>query len=134
MNYFLDTNIIIYFLNDNQNFQVGKNFEKINSSQILIPSIVEAELLYGAQKSKKREFTLNKLEEFLINFRKVPFDSDAAVYYAIIRFLLESKGKLIGTNDLLIAATVLANDGILVTNNVKEFSRVPNLKIENWLE
>jgi tRNA(fMet)-specific endonuclease VapC len=99
---------------------------------IKIPAIVQAELLLGAHKSKNPANTLEKVRLFLIPFETVAFDSACSEAYAQLRAQLESQGKTIGPNDLLIAATALAHDGILVTNNYKEFKRVPNLKLENW--
>ena len=65
-------------------------------------------------------------------FEKVSFTDSAAMIYGKIRHLLEKEGRLIGPNDLLIAATVMADEGVLVTNNTKEFERIPNLRLENW--
>ena len=96
---------------------------------IKISSIVEGELLLGAQKSNHPEKNRYDVESFLCNFEIVPFASRDARLYAQIRADLEHKGKVIGPNDLLNAATALAHDGILVTNNVKEFKRVPRLRL-----
>jgi tRNA(fMet)-specific endonuclease VapC len=76
---------------------------------------------------------LEKVNRFLEPFDIVPFSDGATSTYASIRATLESRGNIIGPNDLLIAATVLSYNGILVTNNVREFGRVPDLKIENWV-
>ncbi|BDA77851.1 nucleic acid-binding protein [Leptospira kobayashii] len=132
MNYFLDTNICIYFLKGKSQ-NIESNIKKLNPSRIKIPSIVKAELLLGVLKSsdkrKNRDIVLNFLDPFeIIGFN----DLDSEIY-AELRTDLESKGLPIGPNDLIIASTVLSSNGILVTNNEKEFSRVANLKIENWL-
>ena len=74
------------------------------------------------------------LYEFMLPFEVLPFDSKCAHIYARIRGELEMTGKVIGPNDLLIAATALANSAVLVTNNVDEFKRVPGLSIESWYE
>lgn len=131
--YYLDTNTCIYFLNGR--YPVLK--EKLMSTppgQIFIPSFVKAELLFGAAKSNKRKINLEKIDNFLFPFEIKSFNDQTSYVYAEIRFVLEKKGTLIGPNDLLIASIVKFNEGILVTKNVKEFSRVKNLKIEDWTE
>lgn len=133
MKYYLDTNICIYFLKGiNENIR-SRLLEK-HPDDIKICSIVKAELLYGAEKSIKKEENLKNIGEFLFPFQIVPFGENDSYSYAKIRSDLEKEGRIIGPNDLLIASTVLKNDGILITNNVKEFERVKNLKIENWTE
>ncbi len=76
--------------------------------------------------------TEQKVTEFLLPFTIIPFDDEASLIYSEIRGSLEKKGQIIGPNDFILASTVLANDGILVTNNVEEFKRIKELKIENW--
>ena len=133
MNYFLDTNICIYFLKGiSENIRI-RLLEK-HPDEIRICSIVQAELLYGAEKSIRREENLKNIQNFLFPLKITPFGENEAKSYSIIRAELEKEGNIIGPNDLIIAATVLENDGILITNNVKEFGRVRNLKIENWTE
>ena len=133
MKYYLDTNICIYFLKgENENIRI-RLFEK-HPDEIKISSIVKAELLFGAEKSIKKEQNLKKMNEFIFPFEIVSFGEKEAIFYSKIRAKLETEGRIIGPNDLLIAATVLANDGTLITNNVDEFKRVENLKIENWIE
>ncbi len=131
--WFLNTNICIYFLNGT-NSTVRDRLLSTAPVDIAIPAIVKAELLFGASKSKHRAIVSEKLNQFLGIFEIVPFGDEATSVYADIRATLETKGSPIGPNDLLIAATVLYHNGILVTNNVREFSRVPGLKIENWAE
>ena len=94
--------------------------------------MVAAELIYGAEKSLKREYNLEKVTLFLSLFEIVPFDASAAQLYGAIRCSLERVGEIIGGNDLVIAATVLASNGTLVTNNTGEFSRVSGLQVEDW--
>ncbi len=133
MSYFLDTNICIYFLKGS--FPVLK--EKLLShspKEIFIPSIVKAELFYGAQKSLNKKENLKKLELFLAPFTITPFGDKESVIYGNIRANLERRGLSIGSNDLIIASIVVANNGILVTKNIKEFSRIKGLKIEDWIE
>jgi tRNA(fMet)-specific endonuclease VapC len=102
-------------------------------ADIKIASMVKAELLYGAEKSKKKEENFEKVKKFLLPFEIIPFDDKATVEYSVIRANMERTGIVIGPNDLIIAATVLSHEGILVTNNEKEFRRVPGLTVENWL-
>ena len=131
MNYFLDTNTCIYFLNGKFD-AVRKHLQSTTPNNIKIPAIVKAELLFGAQKSKKKEDNTHKVGAFLLPYDIIPFSDAAAVAYSHIRYEMERAGKPIGPNDLLIASIVLAEKGILVTNNVSEFKRVPNLEITDW--
>ncbi len=133
MKYYLDTNICIYFLKG-MNENIRRRLLEKHPDDIRICSIVKAELLYGAEKSIKKEENLKNIEEFLFPFQIIPFGENDSNSYSRIRAELEKEGRIIGPNDLLIASTVLENDGILITNNVKEFERVKNLKIENWTE
>lgn len=99
-----------------------------------VPSVVEAELLLGAEKSTRVEENRLLVEQFLLPFEIVSFDSGSAREYATIRAQLESKGQLIGPNDMLIAATARSRNATLVTRNTREFKRVPGLKLEEWAE
>jgi Predicted nucleic acid-binding protein, contains PIN domain len=133
MKYFLDTNICIYILKG----MYPSVFNKLvshNPSEIKIPAIVKAELIYGAEKSVKQEKNLEMIKNFLLPFEIVPFEDTASVWYGKTRASLEKNGTPIGPNDLIIAATVLDKQGVFVTNNVKEFSRINQLNIENWVE
>lgn len=130
--WFLDTNTCIYFLNGTHS-SVRDRLLSTPPVDISIPAIVKAELLVGASKSNQHDVVLEKVNRFLEPFDIVPFDDGATLIYASIRATLESQGNIIGPNDLLIAATVLYHNGILVTNNVREFGRVPGLKLENWV-
>ena len=132
MNYFLDTNICIYLLNRSSEKLVEKILS-ISPDKIKVPSIVKAELLYGAEKSKKKKKNIDKVERFLSAIQILPFDELSSVPYSKIRAKLELSGNMIEPNDLLIASIVIANNGTLVTNNLKEFRRVPNLKVANWI-
>ncbi|MCL2042521.1 MAG: type II toxin-antitoxin system VapC family toxin [Treponema sp.] len=131
MTYFLDTNICIYYLN-NSNPNLSKKLKKMPTTSIQIPSIVAAELLYGAEKSVKRENNIQLINTFLSVFEIINFDEKAAGYYAAIRAELERRGQMIGSNDIIIAATTLACNATLVTHNTGEFSRIKKLKIEDW--
>jgi tRNA(fMet)-specific endonuclease VapC len=131
MKYFLDTNILIYYFNGKFH-NIRMKLGEISQTDIFIPSVVATELFLGALKSARKEYNYARYQAFLEHFRIVPFDFLAAGCYAEIRAELENGRKSIGWNDLLIAATVKANDGILVTNNTQEFSRVPGLTLEDW--
>jgi tRNA(fMet)-specific endonuclease VapC len=128
--YVMDTNTLIYFFKG-----MGKVPEKlleVSPKEIGIPSVVLYELEYGIAKSsspRKRQAQLKELSSLV---KILPFDGDAAKLSAAVRATLEKKGAPIGAHDVLIAGTALANQGILVTNNTKEFSRVPKLKLDNW--
>ncbi|MDO4961378.1 MAG: type II toxin-antitoxin system VapC family toxin [Eubacteriales bacterium] len=129
--YYLDTNTCIYFLNGKYP-AVREHLLSIDPAEICIPAIVKSELLTGAYKSNQKSRVLAKLDVFLRQFECESFTGDMAYSYADIRSELEQKGKTIGPNDLMIAATVVSRDGILVTHNLGEFKRVPGLKLEDW--
>jgi tRNA(fMet)-specific endonuclease VapC len=131
MHYFLDTNICIYYLKGLYPSLLDR-MQAHSVAEIKIASLVKAELLYGAAKSKKKEDNTRKAEIFLFPFEVIPFGDKAAEIYAQIRADLAEKGTPIGPNDLIIAATVLANSGILITNNEHEFKRISGLAMENW--
>ncbi len=132
MTYILDTNIISYIIK-NQDYALIDKFEKLSkNNSIVVSSITVAELYYGVRKksSQKLEALVN---EFLLPLQRLAFDEKAAYEYGNIRAELELKGKIIGPNDLLIAAHARSLDAVLITNNTKEFQRVENLVIENWV-
>ena len=131
--YFLDTNTCIYFLNGTYE-SIKKKILDTSPVEIRIPSVVKAELLLGAYKSKKKDSNLEKLEAFIQPFEVTPFDDQVSYEYASIRKVTEETGKLVGPNDLLIAAIVKFHQGIIVTNNISEFSVVQGLQIENWVK
>jgi len=133
LTFFLDTDICIYFLKGKYKGIMNK-LKTLHHSEIKIPSIVKAELLFGAEKSIKKNENKKKLQKFLAPYQIISFDDSASQIYAMVRADLEKKGKMIGHNDLIITSTVIANNGILVTNNQKEFSRIKKIKTENWIE
>ena len=131
--YYLDTNICIFHMRH----PFGILADRINSiepERIKIPAIVKGELLVGAEKSKRRKETLLETLAFCMPYEIVRFDNSILRTYARIRAALELSGQKIGYNDTLIAATVLAKNGILVTNNVKEFGRIDGLNLEEWTQ
>ena len=129
--YLLDTNVIIDIIRGKYP-ALKQHFLNTRPSDIKIPSIVLAELEFGAQNSD--DYNKNKLRFSSITnaFSIQTFAEKESVCYGKIRKYLSSIGNLIGPNDMLIAATALANDAIIVTHNIDEFSRVPNLVIEDW--
>lgn len=131
MKYFLDTNICVYFLKG-QNEILKRTIFSVHPSDIKIPSITKAELLYGAEKSQKRDENITRINRFLFPLEIVGFNSEESEEYSKIRADLERKGQIIGPNDILIAAIVKANNGTLVTNNTREFSRVEGLRLIDW--
>ena len=133
MKYLLDTNICIYIINEKPE-KVLRKFEQYPVSEFGISSITQAELQYGVEKSKNKNTNQNALDEFLLPLTILPFHGKKLVTcFGEIRALLESKGKTIGPLDMLIAAHALSLDLTIISNNIKEFSRIPNLKCENWI-
>lgn len=133
MKYFLDTNICIYALKDKFP-RIKEKMENLSPSEIAIPSMVKAELYYGAQKSQNKNKVISALNEFLAPFDIIPFGNKEVMTYAEIRDKLEKSGKIIGPNDIIIAATTLSHGATLVTHNTREFERVENLSVEDWAE
>jgi len=132
MIYLLDTNTCIYFLNRSSE-KIISQFKRFSPSEINLPSITVAELFYGAEKSKAKKKNRAIVENFISTFEIVPFDEKSCEIYARIRASLEKAGVPIGPMDLLIASISLANNSILVSNNIKEFRRIKGLKLENWV-
>lgn len=132
MNFLLDTNICIYIIKQKPP-EVLQKFQTYNVGDIGISSISVAELEFGVYKSQFPEKNQQALEQFLLPLKIVDFDAGAANMYGNIRAILEKQGTPIGSLDTLIAAHALSLGITLITNNVKEFSRVPNLKLENWV-
>ena len=129
--FLIDTNICIYFIKKKPPEVVAK-IKSYQPYQIKVSAITVAELEYGVSKSKSVEKNRNVLLKFLSSFEILPFDDQDAEIYGRIRAYLERDGKVIGPLDMQIAAQAVCKDLILVTNNVKEFERVPNLSVENW--
>ncbi len=131
MKYMLDTNICIYIIKKKP-ASVIVRLQKTRMSEVCISSITLSELEYGVEKSQKKEQNKIALASFIAPLEVVAYEDLAAAKYGEIRALLEKKGKTIGTLDMLIAAHALSLNLIVVTNNEKEFKRVPDLKVENW--
>jgi tRNA(fMet)-specific endonuclease VapC len=128
----LDTNTCIYIIN-NRPPNVLERFRKYKAGDVGISSIAASELAYGVAKSGSDK-NRKALDMFLAPMQILPFDSQCLWFYADLRASLEKQGLSIGPMDTLIAAHALSIDGTLVTNNIKEFMRVPKLKLENWFE
>lgn len=133
MRYLLDTNICIYLINRKpQHEAVLRHMEGLMYGDILISAITIAELRYGLAKSSRAEQNREKFESFVERFEIVDFDDAAAAAYGNLRAGLEIAGTPIGPLDTLIAAHAVCLQCTFVTNNVREFERVPGLKIQNW--
>ena len=134
MKYILDTNICIYIINEKPD-KVLRKFELYPVYEFGISSITHVELQYGVEKSNYKNINQSALDEFLLPLTILPFHGKKLVTcYGEIRASLESKGQTIGPLDMLIAAHALSLDLTIVSNNIKEFSRIRNLKCENWID
>lgn len=131
MTYLLDTNICIYALK-NRPPEVLDRLREVGRAAVSISVITVLELRQGAEKSQQAAANHARLDLFLTPMKILSFDEEAALVAARIRADLERRGTPIGDYDGLIAAQALARDLVLVTNNVREFERVPDLQIENW--
>jgi len=122
----LDTNICSYIIKG----YIEKS--RVLNKRIVLSSIVVSELLYGAKKKNSKKL-IQIVDIFINTFEIYNFDKNAGKEYAKIRVDLEKQGLIIGAYDLQIAAHAKSLGAILVTNNIKEFSRVKGLRLENWL-
>ena len=132
MTHLLDTNICIYVINKKPPGVVQRLLAH-DPGNVGLSSISVAELRYGAAKSTYVEQNQRALDQFLLPFVIAPFDLDAAARYGNLRADLDRRGMPIGPLDLLIGAHALALNVTLVTNNEREFARVEELRIENWI-
>jgi tRNA(fMet)-specific endonuclease VapC len=132
MKLMLDTNICIYLIK-HQPPSVLERFLSHPVDDIGISSVTVAELEYGASKSRHPTKNRIALDQFISPLDVAAFDRDAATAYGRLRANLEHKGTPIGAMDLLIAAHALSLGVRLITNNAREFQRVPGLRIENWV-
>ena len=129
---FLDTDICVAFLRGSST-SVRDQLLRYPKSTMRLPAIVVAELYFGLEKTTSRRRHALAVQQFIGSFQIAPFALEAASQYGRIRALLESKGQPIGANDYAVAATVIAEKGILVTGNVREFKKIQGLNLENWL-
>ena len=131
LKYLLDTNIVIYVLK-RRPVEILEIFNT-NATRMAISSITLSELIYGAEKSINVDKNLEAIEEFISHLDVLPYDAKASQHFGQIKAALEKKGEVIGENDIHIAAHAISQGLILVTNNLREFKRVPNLALENWV-
>ena len=132
MRFMLDTNIIAYAKN-NRPESVLRRLKQYQPEDMCISAITMAELEFGVCNSSRPDQNRLALLLFLSRIAVLPFDAEAAREYGDIRADLTKKGTLIGANDLLIAAHARSLGLTLITNNTREFDRVENLRVENWV-
>ena len=130
LKYLLDTNIIIYTMK-NRPQQVKRRFEQ-HPGRMGISTVTLGELVFGAERSQQVERNLADIEALAARLEVLPFDNRAAYHFGQIRAVLYSIGRPIGPYDMMIAGQARALGLILVTNNTKEFKRVPGLLLEDW--
>ncbi len=131
MEYLLDANILSDLVR-HPNGVVAKHIEKVGSASVCTSIIVAAELRYGAAKKASPKLTA-RVEGVLMRLRVEPFEAPADDVYGFLRSRLEKSGRVIGANDLFIAAHALTLGCALVTANEREFARIDGLRCENWL-
>jgi tRNA(fMet)-specific endonuclease VapC len=129
--YLLDTNVLISL--SKHLGGIADRLDRIAAAEVVIPVVVVAEIEFGIAKSRRRRQNRRVFDDLLAGFEVAAFDAAAAAAYGPIRADLERRGSLIGPNDLLIAAQAVSLGGILVTDNVAEFQRIADLRLENWL-
>jgi tRNA(fMet)-specific endonuclease VapC len=129
--YLLDTDICSYLYRREPPALVAR-FDKLLPGDAAISVITYGELMYGAMRSAQRERGLLGINRLLTLIPVLPMPENAGETYGAIRAALEDRGEPIGGNDVWIAAHAMASNLILVTNNEREFKRVPGLKFENW--
>ena len=129
--YLLDTNTCI-FIKNGKPLHVLQRLQEVIKKKVYISSITVAELQYGVYNSQNIEKNRISLTEFIAPFSVLNFDDNDAEEFGKIRSYLKQNGIIIGPYDMLIAAQAIAKDLVLVTNNTGEFSRIKNLKIEDW--
>ena len=127
----LDTNIVIYAIKHKPQ-EVRLQLNKV-ATQVCVSSITVAELIFGAENSAHPEHNLKVVENFLSRLQVLDYGVEAALQYGNIKAKLKKQGRMISDNDLHIAAHARSKGLVIVTNNTKEFERVPALLIENWV-
>lgn len=132
MSCMLDTCVLIHIIRD-RNLNVIEMMRTKKPDEVCVSSVTVAEMEYAAAKSSKPDENRDALYQFLSPLVILPFDQKAAYEYGLVRSHLERKGMIIGNMDMMIAAHARSIPAIIVTDNVKEFARVPDLSVENWL-
>jgi len=131
LRYMLDTDTASYIMN-RHSLRALRRLEMETVGDVCISAVTRSELEFGVEVSPRKSKDKGSLEIFLRHIEVLDYPSDAALDYALIRAFLKMRGRLIGANDLFIAAHARHLGLTLVTNNIREFSRVPGLKVENW--
>jgi len=131
LRFLLDTNACVGYLNDT-NASLVTRMKRCAPSELALCSMVKAELLFGARRSSHVSRNLGHLADLFGLFISLPFDDRCAEHYGLIRADLSREGRVIGPDDLMIAATARAHDLTLVTHNVGVFSRIVGLRIDDW--
>lgn len=126
----LDTNICSYILRRHPASMIER-FAALDRQQLWLSAIVAAELRFGAAKLASPRFSA-AVEAWLAGFDVRPWPVEAAHHYARLRAALERAGQPVGGMDMLIAAHAMAEDSVVITNNAREFHRVPGLAVEEW--
>jgi tRNA(fMet)-specific endonuclease VapC len=131
LSYMLDTNICIYVMKSYPS-DLREKFNAL-AEQLCISSITLGELHYGAEKSARRVLNLTAIEHFAARLEVLPFGERAAAHYGQMRAELERAGTPCGPHDMQIGGHARSEGMILVTNNMREFQRMPGLRVENWV-
>ena len=131
MQYLVDTNACIRLINNSSPSLLAR-MQQTDPSEVALCSVVKAELVYGAYRSSRTAENLRILARFFAPFKSLAFDDRCVEQFGRARALLQEQGTPIGPYDLMIAATTIAADLVLVTANVREFKRVVGLRFENW--
>lgn len=129
--FMLDTDICSYIMREKP-IQVLKRFDSYEMEQFCISVVSYAEFIYGIQKSANPEKHQRLVENFILHVDIIPWDCSAAEHYGKIRKELESRGRIVGNMDLMIAAHARSQRMTIVTNNERHFDRITELSIENW--
>lgn len=132
MNYLLDTDTYIYYLNKNEN--IRQKFLELEPTQIFISIPTISELYFGAYNSQRVESNLQKINDLLESVEIASSSLKVAEHFGKIKARLKKEGIIISDFDLLIASYAIANDLTLVTNNEEHFNRIQTLRVENWLK
>ena len=129
--YMLDTNICIYAIK-NRPAELRERFDQL-AAELCISTITLGVLLFGAEKSARRSQNLEAVEHFAARLEVLPFSPKAAAHFGQIRAELARHGTPCGAYDMLIGAHARSEGMVLVTNNVREFQRMPGLRVDNWV-
>ncbi len=132
LKYLLDTNIVVYVIK-NRPQNARERFTR-HQGQVGISSVTLMELVYGAEKSAQPERNLRDIEGLTARLDVLPYDDDAAIHTGQIRAELARRGTPVGPYDQMIAGHARSLGLIVVSNNLREFERIPGLRLENWID